>query len=123
MMRLLRRLLWLGLLAGGGYGAYRVWSGRQAKSAAGPEWPSLPSQSSQPRVTEVPATHTRAADPAQRWVLPIDGDCPPGYPLKANDNSGIYHSPGGRFYDRTVAERCYANAHDAIADGYRAAKA
>jgi hypothetical protein len=43
--------------------------------------------------------------------------------VKANDNSGIYHVPGGRFYDRTVAERCYANADDALADGYRPAKA
>ena len=44
-------------------------------------------------------------------------------PVKANDNSGIFHVPGGRFYDRTVAERCYANADDAVADGYRPAKA
>ena len=54
---------------------------------------------------------------------PVDGKCPDGYPMKANDNSGIFHVPGGRFYDRTVAERCYANADDAIADGYRPAKA
>jgi hypothetical protein len=54
---------------------------------------------------------------------PVDGGCPAGYPLKANNNSGIFHVPGGRFYDRTVAERCYANAEDAIADGYRQAKA
>ena len=53
----------------------------------------------------------------------VNGDCPDGYPVKANDNSGIYHVPGGRFYDRTVAERCYANADDALADGYRPAKA
>jgi len=31
--------------------------------------------------------------------------------------------PGGRFYERTVPERCYAHADDATADGYRAAKA
>jgi micrococcal nuclease len=58
-----------------------------------------------------------------RWVAPINGDCPDGYPVKANDNSKIYHLPGGRFYARTVAERCYANADDALADGYRPAKA
>jgi hypothetical protein len=60
---------------------------------------------------------------AATWKAPVDGNCPDGYPLKANDNSGIFHSPGGRFYDRTVAERCYARAEDAIADGYRPAKA
>lgn len=58
-----------------------------------------------------------------RWVLPVDGACPPGYPVKANDNSGIYHLPGGRFYDRTKPERCYVDAESAAADGYRAAKA
>ncbi len=54
---------------------------------------------------------------------PVDGQCPDGYPIKANDNSGIFHVPGGRFYERTVPERCYADAHDAEADGYRRAKA
>ena len=48
--------------------------------------------------------------------------CPSGYPIKGNANSRIYHVPGGRFYDRTVPERCYASAADAEADGYRAAK-
>lgn len=60
---------------------------------------------------------------AARWVQPVDGACPEGYPVKANDNSGIYHLPGGRFYARTVPERCYAAAADAEADGYRRAKA
>ena len=45
------------------------------------------------------------------------------HPVKANDNSGIFHVPGGRFYDRTKAERCYVDAESAAADGYRAAKA
>jgi hypothetical protein len=57
------------------------------------------------------------------WVPPIDGGCPDGYPIKANDNSGIFHVPGGRFYDRTVPERCYATIESALADGYRPAKA
>lgn len=57
------------------------------------------------------------------WVLPVDGECPPGYPVKANDNSGIFHVPGGRFYERTKPERCYVDAESAAADGYRAAKA
>lgn len=68
----------------------------------------------------------RAAEPAApsaRWVPPVDGACPAGYAVKANDNSGIFHLPGGRFYDRTVPERCYATAEDAEADGYRRAKA
>jgi hypothetical protein len=43
--------------------------------------------------------------------------------VKVNARSGIAHVPGGRFYDRTVPERCYATAADAEADGYRLAKA
>jgi micrococcal nuclease len=57
------------------------------------------------------------------WVAPVEGDCPLDHPVKANDNSGIFHVPGGRFYDRTKAERCYVDAESAAADGYRAAKA
>ena len=37
-------------------------------------------------------------------------------------SSGIYHLPGGRFYDRTRPERCYVDPAAAEADGYRAAK-
>ncbi len=65
----------------------------------------------------------RAVD-ARAWVEPLDdGGCPAGHPVKANDRSGIYHVPGGRFYDRTVAVRCYASPEAAAADGYRPAKA
>lgn len=64
------------------------------------------------------------ADAADVWVAPdADGSCPLDHPVKANDNSGIFHVPGGRFYERTKAERCYARAEDAESDGYRAAKA
>jgi hypothetical protein len=58
------------------------------------------------------------------WREPLDsGDCPASHPVKANDNSGIYHVPGGRFYNRTVAVRCYASPEAATADGFRPAKA
>jgi hypothetical protein len=118
MMRWFRRLVWLGVLAGGGYGVYKFSGQRKAQPVAAPEWPPLPAKSTNAK----PAAEPSDA-PATRWVEPVDGNCPEGYPVKANDNSGIFHVPGGRFYDRTVAERCYANAEDAIADGYRQAKA
>ena len=118
MMRWLRRLVWLGVLAGSAFAAYRMFGQRQAPGVSAPEWPPL-SPEPQPAAAE----KKKAAAPAARWVPPVNGKCPDGYPLKANDNSGIFHVPGGRFYDRTVAERCYANADDAMADGYRPAKA
>lgn len=67
--------------------------------------------------------HAHAEQAHADWVAPVDGKCPDGYPIKANDNSHIFHVPGGRFYDRTVAERCYATTEAAVRDGYRQAKA
>ena len=105
-----RRVFWLGLLGGAGYTAWMLWQRQSTPApAAAPEWPPMP--------TPAPA------EPSQPWVGPVDGRCPDGYPIKANDNSGIYHVPGGRFYERTVPERCYADTDAAEADGYRAAKA
>ncbi len=56
------------------------------------------------------------------WVAPIDGQCPQGYPIKANEGSGIFHVPDGLFYKRTTPTRCYANEEDALADGFRKAR-
>jgi micrococcal nuclease len=57
-------------------------------------------------------------EPSTAWT------CPPSHPIKGNFTpySGercIYHVPGGRFYDRTKPERCYAAEDDARADGCR----
>ena len=122
--------------------AAAVWQRRKALPAAqsaAPTWPPLDTTKA-PRpfvaTTPDPAPHAEATavenevepdatEPVgeQRWVAPVDGACPDGYPIKANDNSRIFHVPGGRFYARTVPERCYATAEDAAADGYRRAKA
>ena len=120
MMRWLRRLFWLGILAGGGYAVLRVLRRQESAPATDPQWPPLVTE---PVADAKPGAKAKPAPAeAPRWVVPVNGDCPDGYPVKANDNSGIYHVPGGRFYDRTVAERCYANGDDALADGYRPAK-
>jgi len=120
MTRWLRRLFWLGVLSGAGFGAYRVWQRRQTTPMESPEWPPFVRETpGDPAADDAPlATKT-----APTWVAPVNGVCPDDYPVKANDNSGIFHVPGGRFYDRTVANRCYADADAAIADGYRPAKA
>jgi len=73
-------------------------------------------------VAEVPVDAAALAE-ARPWVHGTPGSCPDGFPVKVNVRSGIFHVPGGRFYDRTVADRWYATAGDAVADGYRAAKA
>lgn len=125
MLILLRRLFWLGLLGGAGYTGWVVWQRQSAPTpAAAPEWPPMPTTTVQPAESPASAPDADTSGGAMpRWVAPVDGACPEGYPVKANDNSGIYHVPGGRFYERTVPERCYADPADAEADGYRAAKA
>ena len=106
--RTLRRLVLLAVLAGGiGWLVNSKRSSRAAANDDEPVWPPF-----------------RSGPTGPAWVSPDDqGACPLDHPVKANDNSGIYHMPGGRFYDRTKAERCYVRAADAEADGYRAAKA
>lgn len=135
----LRRSLWLILIAGAG-GALWSWR-RDAADASAPapaEWPPIPATppipaapptSAQPSSASVvnalvDAPEARSSDgSAGGWAEPLaDGSCPDGYPIKANDNSGIFHLPGGRFYDRTKPERCYSDAEAAAADGYRQAK-
>lgn len=153
MATTLKRLFWLSLLGGAGYAAWAVYTGRQAdEGATAPEWPPIDPPSTADVGAAVPtsddpdepgsattatagfaavpvdvpvdgAAQDASAASSPRWVVPVDGACPPGYAVKANDNSGIYHVPGGRFYDRTVPERCYATTDDAAADGYRPAKA
>ena len=72
---------------------------------------------------EEPSDGAAAAAPEGEWVEPgAEGDCPLSHPVKAKLRSGIYHLPGGASYDRTKADRCYADAGTAEADGYRGSK-
>ncbi len=137
-----RRSLWLVLITAAG-GA--VWSWRRdaadasTATAAPAEWPPLatpkptpaartpapePAPETAPKAPIVDAPEARSTDGSSGgWAKPsADGSCPVGYPIKANDNSGIFHIPDGRFYGRTKPERCYSNAEAAVADGYRQAK-
>jgi hypothetical protein len=111
MVTLLRRVFWLAVIGGAGFAAWSAWSRRNTAVTAGPpEWPPI----------EPPAPSSQSG--ALTWVASDAGACPPSHPIKANSNSGIFHVPGGRFYNQTRAERCYALADDAEADGYRRAK-
>jgi hypothetical protein len=48
--------------------------------------------------------------------------CPPGFPVKGNAQSKIYHAPESRVYEQTIAELCFATAEAAQAAGYRPPK-
>src|SRR4029077_14026692 len=106
MMRWLRRLFCLGVLIGGGYGAYLAWNRRRSPDAEAPQWPPLPVTNTDTDRTDTVKTPTAAkptaakptaAEPAAadapRCVAPVNGGCPDGYPVKANDNSRISHVP------------------------------
>ena len=123
-LRRLRRLLLLAALIGalGALLQRRAATARTVAPAAPPRWPPIEFEpiASTPTQAQAP---TPTPTPTAAWALPVDGECPSGFPIKAIDRSRIYHVPGGRFYERTIPERCYANQEDALADGYRAAKA
>lgn len=57
------------------------------------------------------------------WVWGNGGyDCPKGFPIKGNADSGIYHVRGGAYYSRTIPEQCFATDSAARAQGYRKSK-
>lgn len=133
-----RRVVLLIVLVAAGSTAYTWWRDRKPALAPinPPEWPPLRDASTAAAPDDdvpvstasfvnalVDTPDARSATDEGSWVPPnADGSCPDGYPIKANDNSGIYHTPDGRFYERTKPERCYATSAAAEADGYRAAK-
>ncbi len=130
MLVAMRRLFWLAVLGGAGFAGWSALQQRrrQAVDAGAPP----PMSFAAATVSDIPMAFTELADDehdvgdapgAPTWMTPVDGACPDGDPIKVNVNSGIYHMPGGRSYDRTIPHRCYAQTADADADGYRRAKA
>ena len=75
-----------------------------------------------PEAAPAPAPEAAPASGDAGPVSGADSVCPDSHPVKANDNSGIYHVPGQQHYGRTNARHCYASAAAAQADGYRAAE-
>lgn len=146
------RLVFVAGLAAGAVAAYRALTRKDDPLPTAPDgprsepWPPLRNESPAPDEipdTPTPTETTSAGDsygttvvpepggvpvaPAggadTAWVEPVgDGDCPEGYPVKANMRSKIFHSPGQLNYDRTSPDRCYVDAAAAEADGLRAAK-
>jgi len=75
---------------------------------------------------EPTAAVQRATEAGVATVAPIDGICPASHPIKGNHSSSgdfIYHLPGGRFYERTRPEVCFASEQEAQTAGFRAPRA
>jgi hypothetical protein len=136
---LIRRLMRLALVFGLGavVAAWFRGRGREALDPGTPreaQWPPLdippppataptPDAASETPPIEEPSDGSAAPPPPGRWVEPTEtGGCPVSHPIKVKLRSGIYHVPNGAPYDRTNADRCYADAAAAEADGYRASK-
>ena len=89
-----------------------TWMRRRNESAAitePPQWP--------------PFDEVAPSAPMTTWMIATGGDeAPDGFAVKVKVSSGIFHVPGGRFYDRTTPDRWYATAEAASADGYRQSK-
>jgi hypothetical protein len=152
VLKLMRRGVLAGLLAGAAYGVWRFLASRAPDTGgvtfqsqpfpapplpiprprnAGEQERSGDTADAQPEAERSVAQATRPTGPRAEesapsanntWVDPVDGACPLTHPVKAKLTSGIYHLPGGGNYDRTRAERCYVDADAAIADGLRAPK-
>jgi hypothetical protein len=130
----LRRTVLLTLLALG-VGAAVSWWRSQATTptpAQPPQWPDWPERANATDSSSAegagdaadPGPTTATSDAAEPAWLPAneDGSTPAGHPVKVKESSGIFHVPGGRFYDRTKPDRCYPTAAAAEADGYRRSK-
>lgn len=68
------------------------------------------------------ASETEQSAPSGSHPALADGSAPEGFSIKGNTDSMLYHVPGSRFYDRTVAELWFATAEDAEAAGYQLPK-
>jgi hypothetical protein len=54
-------------------------------------------------------------------AAPNGSDCPADHPVKGNGDK-IYHLPASASYKATKPERCFVDAHEAEAAGFRAVK-
>ena len=89
-----------------------------AKAPAG-----RPSKSSRKGPARKSPTGKAEEPPGERmWVAANDGVCPQSHPVKAKLSSKIFHTPSGRNYNRTKADRCYPDEESAQADGLRPAQ-
>lgn len=99
-------------------GAVPVWSSEPDRATTGQRRTGVaPSQArpgdSDPGDAAATLHDGDSADPLQ------DGSPPPGFPIKGNPNSGLYHAPESPYYGRTKAQVCFRTAQAAEAAGFQ----
>ena len=136
MMRFVRRVFMLSVVAGSAYAVWRWFESQRSDSSL--SWEAQPAPfPPQPRAetSPTPATPVTTAEPVtatepvaaqaapassgDAWVEPTEGTCPASHPVKAKMSSKIFHVEGGLNYERTHPDRCYRDAAAAEADGLR----
>jgi hypothetical protein len=120
-------ILGFGALVAVLYALWRLLETRRQESGVGWEpqpfpMPPRPVPTPSAPEAEPPAPTGSPTGATEAWVEPVDGTCPASHPVKGKRSSGIFHAPGGQMYDRTRADRCYADADAAVADGLRPSK-
>ena len=81
------------------------------EATAAPSSPPVSAESPAPTApTEIPEGAVRGDGSAT---------CPPGFPVKGNAHSMIYHTAESRVYEQTIAELCFSSPEAAEAAGYR----
>jgi hypothetical protein len=75
--------------------------------------------SSPPVTPESPAPTEAAGVPEGAVRGDGTATCPPGFPVKGNTHSMIYHTAESRVYEQTIAELCFSTPEAAEAAGYR----
>jgi hypothetical protein len=98
-----------------GLGAPEVTTGQALLSAIRAEAPR------QDATEEGQRLATRGANRTPN-VVRGDGtkECPAGYPVKGNGDSGLYHEPGSSSYAQTIPEFCFTSVSAAEAAGFHA---
>ncbi len=95
-------------------GAYDVFVGGAAAAPAKAEKPAAEVKA----LADVPAADEAPALPKGAKAPLKSGKAPKGYEVKGNADSGLYHEPGGQWYDATEAEFWFKSAEDAEAAGF-----
>ena len=89
--------------------------------------PPTPLPTPQPVATEPDPVLSAATSEGEDLSDSVPGngthETPPGFPIKGNRRSGIYHVPGGFAYERTIADICFRTPEAAEAAGLRHSKA
>lgn len=96
-----------------------------AEASPAPSAPvAAPAQAAGVVSAPVDATGPIGAPTAPEGAVAGNGtaECPPGFPIKGNQQSMLFHDEKSRSYSRTIAEFCFSTPEAAQAAGFRPAR-